>query len=182
MRRLCMWFLAVVFAATPSVVSAQEITPQEEDLRPYNAPADAVAKAITEELPEWKRTSVPPVHQDGPYYSSHEVIIDQWWSKEGGVRVAILSHPSEAEAKDKFEKFVAGEKAGEYVPDVGAEAYAWGLNKSVALRSGSYTIYIGSVITTFSEEDRASGKTSKDEARLSKMFAKIVAKALKGAK
>jgi hypothetical protein len=182
MKRLCMWLLAAaVFTAMPSVTSAQEeeITPQE-DLRPYNATADAVARAITEELPEWKRASVPPVHQDGPYYSSHEVIIDQWWSAEGGVRVAILFHPSEAEAKDNFEKFVADKKAGEYVPDVDTEAYAWGVNKSIVLRSGSYTVYVSSVITNFSEEDRASGKTSKDEARLSKMFAKIVAKALKG--
>ena len=181
MKRWCMWFLAaVVFTAMPSAVSAQEVAPPEEDLRPFNAVADTVAKAITEELPEWKRSSVPPVSQDGPYYSSYEVIIDQWWSTEGGVRVAILFHPSEAEAKDKFEKFVADEKAGEYVPDVDAEAYAWGINKSVALRSGSYTVYVSSVITTFSEEDRASGKVSREEAKLSKMFAKIVAKALKG--
>lgn len=180
MKSLCMWFLAaVVFATMPSVISAQEITPQE-DLRPYNAIADTVARAITEELPEWKRTSVPPVHQDGPYYSSYEVIIDQWWSQEGGVRVAILFHPSEVEAKDKLEKFVADDKAGEYLPDVDAEAYAWGVNKSVALRSGSYTVYISSVITTLSDEDQASGKTSREEAKLSKMFAKIVAKALKG--
>jgi hypothetical protein len=181
MKRLCIWFLAaVVFTAMPSVVSAQEITPQEEDLRPYNAVADAVAKAITAELPEWQRASVPPVHQDGPYYSSHEVIIDQWWSNEGRVRVAILFNPSEVDAKDKFEKFVADDKAGEYLPDVDAEAYAWGLNKSVALRSGSYTIYISSVVTTLADDDPASGKASKEEARLSKMFAKIVAKALKG--
>ncbi|HJU54892.1 MAG TPA: hypothetical protein VJ715_09980 [Pyrinomonadaceae bacterium] len=175
-----MWLLAAVsFTATPSVVSAQEVTPPE-DLRPYNAIADAVAKAITAELPEWKRASVPPVSQDGPYYSSHEVIIDQWWSDEGRVRVAILFHPSEADAKDKFEKFVADDKAGEHLPDGDVEAYAWGLNKSVALRSGSYTIYIGSVITTLSDEEQASGKASKEEAKLSKMFAKIVAKALKG--
>ena len=181
MKRLCMWVLAAVaFMAMPSVISAQEVTPQEEDLRPYNAVADTIARAITEELPEWKRSSVPPVHQDGPYYSSHEVVIDQWWSNEGGVRVAILFHPSEMDAKDNFEKFVADAKAGEYVPDVDAEAHAWGLNKSIVLRSGSHTVYVSSVTTNFSEEDRASGKTSEDEARLSKMFAKIVAKALKG--
>jgi hypothetical protein len=180
MKRLCMWFLAAaIFAAMPSVTRAQE-TPPQEDLRPYNAIADTLARAITAELPEWKRASVPPVNQDGPYYSSHEVIIDQWWSQEGGVRVAILFHPSEVEAKDKFEKFVADDKAGEYLPDVDGEAYAWGLNKSVALRSGSYTVYISSVVTTLSDEDQASGKASKEEAKLSKMFAKIVARALKG--
>lgn len=180
MKRLCMWFLAaIIFTAIPSVVSAQEITPQE-DPRPYNAIADTVARAITAELPEWKRTSVPPVHQDGPYYSGDEVIIDQWWSQEGGVRVAILFHPSEVEAKDKFEKFVADDKGGEYLTDVDGEAYAWGLNKSVALRSGSYTVYISSTVTALSNEDQAPGKTSKKEAKLSKMFAKIVIKALKG--
>lgn len=181
MKRLCMWVLAaVIFTAMPSIISAQETPPQEEDLRPYNAVADAVAKAIAEELPEWKRSSVPPVSQDGPYYSSHEVIIDQWWSQEGRVRVAILFNSSEADAKDKFEKFVADDKAGEHLPDVDAEAYAWGLNKSVALRSGSHMVYISSVVTTLSDNDQASGKTSKEEAKLSKVFAKIVAKALKG--
>lgn len=179
MKRSLRWLLAAVFFLTiHPLVNGQELDPQE-DPRPYNSVADAVAKAITAEAPGWRRKSVPPVNPHGRDDFSYEVIIDQWSSEEGSVRVVLFLHPSEFAAKDEFEKFTAGVEANEPLPDVDPEAYAWGMNKSVALRSGSHAVYISSVVLSVSDGDDGSDKRSKEEARLSKMFAKIVAKALK---
>jgi hypothetical protein len=185
MKRLSMLFLVpVIFLAIPLLINAQGINVQE-DPRPYNSVADSIAKAIKEELPDWKRKSIPPTDRDGLDNFSQEVIIDQWSSAEGSVRVVIFLHSSEYDAKDTFEKFTANVKANEHLPDVDSEAYAWGINKSIALRRGSYAVYISSVVATYSDEDMSSGKKSndkksKEEARLNKIFAKIVVKALKG--
>ncbi len=180
MKKSLRLLLAAVFLlALNPIANGQEIDPQE-DPRPYNSVADTVAKAITAELPGWRRKSVPPVNPDGRDDFGYEVIIDQWSSEEGSVRVVIFLHPSEAVAKGEFGKFAAGVKANESLTDVDTEAYAWGMNKSVALRSGSYAVYISSVVLSASDEEGVLDKRSKEEARLSKMFAKIVAKALKG--
>lgn len=176
MKRLSFRILvAVLILGIPSLINAQE-----EDLRPYNPVADSIAKAITAELPEWKHKSVPPTHPNGLDNFSYDVIIDQWSSKEGSVRIAVLLHSSEMDAKKSVEEFKAGVKANEPLPDVDSEAHAWGINKSVALRVGSYAVYISSVVTNVSDEDDSFAKQSKEEARLSKKFAKIVAGALKG--
>ncbi|HEX8846956.1 MAG TPA: hypothetical protein VF791_20100 [Pyrinomonadaceae bacterium] len=179
MKRFFMWSLiTVIFLAIPSLISAQEIKAQE-DPRPYNRIADIIAKAIAAELPDWERKSVPPINRDGLDNFSQEVIIDQWSSREGNVRVALFLHPSEADAKNAFEKFTAGVKANEHLPDVDNEAFAWGINKSIALRRGSYAIYISSIALNVRGDDVFSDKKPKEEARLSKMFAKLVVKALK---
>lgn len=175
MKRLSFRILAAVLVlGIPSLISAQK-----EDLRPYNPVADTIARAITAELPEWKHKSIPPTNPNGLDNFSHDVIIDQWSSEEGSVRIAVLLHSSEADAKKSFEEFRAGVKANEHLPDVDSEAHAWGINKSVALRIGSYAVYISSITLTQSD-DGISDKRSKEEAKLSKMFAKIVVKALKG--
>lgn len=179
MKKASLWFLAIMtFLAIPSLIKAQDIK-VEEDLRPYNSIADTIAKAITAELPGWKHKSVPPAHPNGLDNFSQDVLIDQWASKEGNVRVVIFLHPSATDAKNEFEKFTAGVRATERLPDVDNEAYAWGINKSIALRKGSYAIYISSVSLT-QTDDEVSAKKSKEEAKLNKMFAKIVVKALKG--
>jgi hypothetical protein len=179
MKRASMRVLAImVFLVIPSLIKAQDIK-SEEDLRPYNPVADVVAKAITAELPNWKHKSVPPINANGPDNFSQDVIIDQWMSEESSVRVVIALYPSAADAKNEFEKFTARVMANERLVDVDNDAYAWGLNKSIALRKGSYAIYISSVALT-EIDDAVSNKKSKEEAKLSKMFAKIVAKALKG--
>ena len=190
MRKSFKWFLAIlIFLAIPSLVGAQE-TDAAEDPRPYNPIADSVAKAITAELPDWKHESVPPITRGGPEKFSREVIIDQWTSKEGSVRVAIILNSTEYDAKNSFEKFTADVKANEHLPDVDNEAYAWGIDKSIALRRGSYTVYISSSVANYTDDDTPSDKKSDDknlndkglggEARLNKTFAKIVVKALKG--
>lgn len=180
MKRLFMLFLtAVFFLAMPSLISAQGISTQE-DPRLYNEVEDVIAKAITAELPGWKRTSVPPMNRDGLDNFRYDVIIDQWSSKEGNVRVVIFLHSSEADAKSTFEKFTAGVKANEQLPDVDQEAFAWGVSKSIALRRGSYSVYISSIAMNVPNDDVFSDKKPKEEASLNKMFAKVVAKALKG--
>jgi hypothetical protein len=94
--------------------------------------------------------------------------------------VVIFLHSSEADAKSTFEKFTAGVKANEQLPDVDKEAFAWGISKSIALRRGSYSVYISSIAMNVPNNDVFSDKKPKEEARLNKMFAKVVAKALKG--
>jgi hypothetical protein len=178
-KSLRLLLTAVFLLAIHPIANAQEIDPQE-DPRPYNSVADTVAKAITAELPGWRRKSVPPLNTPGRDDFSYEVIIDQWSSGEGSVRVVIFLHPSDAVAKDEFGKFTAGIKANEPLPDVDTEAHAWGMNKSVALRTGRYAVYISSVVLSVADEEGVPDKRSKEEARLSKTFAKIVARALKG--
>ena len=169
-----MWFLIpVIFLAMPSLINAQE------DLRPYNSVAEIIAKAITAELPDWKHKSVPPINRDGLDNFSQEVIIDQWLSNEGSVRVVIFLHSSEVDAKNAFDRFTADAKANEHLPDVDNEAVAWGINKSIALRRGSYAVYISSIAMNVPDDDISSDKKPKEEAELNKMFAKIVAKVLK---
>lgn len=179
MKRVSMWFLVIVtFLAISSLINAQDIK-AEEDLRPYNPIADIINKAITTELPGWKHKSIPPTHPNGLDNFSQDILIDQWASEEGSVRVVIFLHPSATDAKNEFEKFTAGVKANERLPDVDNDAYAWGINKSIALRKGSDAVYISSITLTQSD-DGVSDKRSKAEAKLNKMFAKIIAKALKG--
>lgn len=168
--------VTVIIVVTPSLTKAQKV---QEDLRPFNPVADRVAKAITDKLPDWEHKSVPPLSRDGLNNFSQDVIIDQWYSKEGNVRVAIILNPSEADAKAAFEKFIARSRADERATDVDDEAYAWGMNKSVAFRRGIYTVYISSVVLDTPDNDVYSDKRAKEESRLSRVFAKIVAKALK---
>ncbi|HEX8890034.1 MAG TPA: hypothetical protein VF779_12830 [Pyrinomonadaceae bacterium] len=176
------WFVlsltAVLFLATHSLINAQEINTQK-DPRPFNTVEDMIAKAITAELPGWKRTSVPPMNRDGLDNFRYDVIIDQWSSEEGNVKVALLLYQSEDDAKSKFEEFKAGVKANEQLQDVDNEAFAWGISESIALRRGSYSVYISSIAKHVQNDDVFSDKRPGEEAKLNKLFAKIIAKALK---
>jgi hypothetical protein len=188
MKKSFMWSLAIViFLAMPSLINAQETNAEEE--RPYNPIADSIAKAITAEFPDWKHKAVPPLTRGGTDKFSQEVIIDQWASKEESVRIAIILNPSEYDAKDSIKQFVVDVKANERLPDVDSEAYAWGMNRSIVLRRGSYTVYISSFVANStggnsssdkkSDDKNLNDERSKDEAGLNKTFAKIVVKALK---
>jgi hypothetical protein len=91
----------------------------------------------------------------------------------------VFLHSSDTDARREFEKFTAGVRANEHLRDIDDEAYAWGKNKSVALRRGSYAVYISSIALNVPGDGWASDKRPKEEAKLSRMFAKIVVKALK---
>jgi hypothetical protein len=180
MKRLFVWFLAtVILLAIPSFTNAQKIK-AGEDLRPYNWVAEVIAKAIKEELPDWKHKSIPPINSDGLNNFSQEVLIDQWASSEGSVRIVLFLHSSEYDAKNAFKKFTADVKANESLPDVDTEAVAWGINKSIAFRRGNYAVYISSIALNIPGDDVSSDQRSREEAKLNKRFAKIVVKALKG--
>ncbi len=167
------FFAASLFMAGHLSVEAQD------DPRPYHPLAEAVAKAIQEKFPDWKRTSVPPINKNESNKFSEEVIIDQWKSDVVIVKVAILIHPSKQDAQQALKEFTAGVKASERLQDVGNDAYAWGGAESVAFRKGRYTTYISTVPIEFSEEVETIAPTDiPKKTKFSKTFAQIVAKIL----
>ncbi|HKC66385.1 MAG TPA: hypothetical protein VKB86_22270 [Pyrinomonadaceae bacterium] len=173
-KKFTMFFVAALFISLQLTVKAQD------DPRPYNPLAESVAKAIQEQFPDWKRTSVPPANKDNSISFSDDVIIDQWKSKEVIVKVAILIHPSKDEAAQALSKFASTERMKEYLPGVGNESYVWGIRKSVVFRKGRYIVYISTVPIDVSEDDAPLNLTPlPKETPYNKTFAHIVAKVLK---
>lgn len=173
-KKFMMFFAAALFITVQVIVNAQD------DPRPFNPLAESVANAIQEQFPGWRRVSVPPINFERPDSFSEEVIIDQWSSDEASVRVAILIHPSKEAAKETLRHFAADVRADGVLPDVGNEAYAWGIDKSVAFRKGVYTVYVSGVRYESSEDGEPIDPTAfSRETKYVKTFAQIVAKALK---
>lgn len=171
-RVLIVCFASMLFLTAHLVARAQD------DPRPFNPLAASVENAIKEQFPNWKRTSIPPAQPNGSETFTEDVIIDQWRSEEVGVRVAILIHSSQEEAKKVFRKSVANVRINESVLGVGEESYIWGIDKSVAFRKGRYTVYISA--TPIIEEEESTNPTAAPEtSKYGKTIAHIVAKVLK---
>lgn len=159
---------------------AQTSVKAQDDPRPFHPVADSVGSALKEQFPQWKRESIPPVNFEGTNTFPYDVIIDQWSSDEASVRVAILINASMEEAKEKLKKFAADVRADGYLPDVGNEAYVWGLDKSVAFRKGIYTVYVSGIRHELSEDGEPMDTTaSPKDTKYVKTFAQIVARTLK---
>lgn len=96
-----------------------------------------------------------------------KVIIQQWVSDDRVVKVSILPHNAQHEAAKVLRRFADNNAKSERLPDVGDEAYTWGIRKSVIFRKRNFTIYVSTVATNIT-----------DEAARSKEFARLVAAAL----
>lgn len=167
-------------AAAMLFLAVQLSAGAQDDPRPFNPLAAQVENAIKQQLPDWTRTSIPPPHPDGAAVFPIDVIIDLWQSDEARVKVAILIHPSEDEAKKKFGEFVASIKSEERLQDIGSEAYVWGFGKDVALREGRYTAYISGGSNQAMDMSKPPPPPPKEN-KYSKRFAELVAQALKEA-
>lgn len=162
------------------LLAAQSAARAQDGERPFNPVAESVANAIKAEFPGWKQVPVAPLNFEGTDTFSNEVIIDQWVSDEANVKVAIMIHPSKEAAKEALKDFAEGVKADEFLQDLGNEACAWGMGKSIAFRKGVYTIYISTVPPGLSADGEIIYSTDRpQELRFNKAFARIVAGALK---
>jgi hypothetical protein len=124
--------------------------------------SDTVAHALQEKMPGWAYHSVTPI------YEQEQVIIQQWVSGERSVKVAILPHLNEQEAKATLRDFVAHNTSLEKLLNLGDEAYIEkGINKSVVFRKRNFTVYISIIADDLTAE-----------APLNKEFAKHIADAL----
>ncbi|HEX8846958.1 MAG TPA: hypothetical protein VF791_20110 [Pyrinomonadaceae bacterium] len=169
-----------IFFAATLFVAVQFPSKAQDDPRPFNPLAESVAKAIQEQFPDWKRTSVPPINKNEPNKFSEEVIIDQWKSDDAIVKVAILIHPSKEVAAETLKKFAADVRANGPLPDLDSESYVWGIDKSLAFRKGRYTVYISAVPIVFPEDHAPMDRNALlKETKFNKAIAHIVAKVLK---
>jgi hypothetical protein len=167
---------AVVLLGLTPVLGAQEGLPPQ-----LVAAREAVARELGEQAPGWLRRPVPPME------GSSNTVVDQWELGDFVVKVTITAHDSREEAADSVKKgkhHLEVEEAAarargrsdfrlikEELTDVAEGGYAWqdayGAT-AVAFRESNLTVYVSVVRPELNKDDR-----------LSKEFAKHVAKALR---
>ncbi len=150
-----LFLAAAILAVISTNLRAQSKTAELSDI------VDKLSRSVDEQLPGWTHQSVTPIE------GSKNVIIEQWNCAAKTVRVVIISHSSSEEAIEKTRGFVVDMKATPDVPDVGDEGYSWGTNASIVFRKRHLTVNVN-----------AQGDDLKDEKKLSKQFARLVADAI----
>jgi hypothetical protein len=121
----------------------------------------------------WKRERVQPI------IKGENVLVDVWSFCDRRVKVSILPHVSQAEAVKAIQGFASTTKSKK-VLGIGDDAYVWGFGNQIAMRKGSFTVYVGAVssldtMLPFLESEEKSALLLAELSALNKSFAKQVA-------
>jgi hypothetical protein len=167
MRRSLLALLVVLLLSSISPsVGAQEVPPQLTKV------VEALECVRKEQMSGWSRERVPPIT------SSENVLIEMWVSGGRRVKVSILPYQSEAAAIESMQRFVATETVKK-VQGLGDEAYAWGYSDEIALRKGSFTVFVSAIsdidrLLLMVEEAERSGLRRTEQIALNKNFARMM--------
>lgn len=143
---------------------------------------EAIERKLAEVMPDRQRKSVPPLSLEGDA-TNDSISISQWVSGNNIVRIAVLHHASQDEARQSLQQF-ASDKKGSVTDEVlGDEAYVWGTDASIAFRKGDVSVYVSSVNTGPHEDknlipEQKVGLKHNKERTLTKQFAQHVAAVL----
>lgn len=161
-----------------TLLSAQALVAQNQS--ELDALDEKIKRHFEKTIPGWKHERVEPVMK------SENVLIEFWSAGNRKVKVSILPHNSEEEAREVFKRRGQYGLNKEVLKGLGDEAAASGYGGSdLAFRRGKYTIYIRSTADVDADPD-ARGLTQEQRfereksemRRLSREFAKHVADAL----
>lgn len=128
---------------------------------------------------EWKYESVSPitVRADVPFEPNPDVILQQWSFENQSVRIAIVSHRSVSDATAAMQNLASRRQTGTF-EGLGDEDITWGRG-TVSFRKRNLTVNVNAIITEPTVDVAEAAKHEPDERKLSKEFARLVAKAIK---
>lgn len=161
-RSFVISMLGIAFAV-PAVAQVDDLTNL----------GDTIAKSIQSKKPEWHYESQTPMK------GSEGVIIQQWSSESQSIRVAIVYHKSTEEAAKAMRDTARDSPTVEALADLADEGFSWGRG-TVSLRRRNLTIDVRAVTTKLTLDHADADKDLKEEQRLCKEFARLVADAFKG--
>ncbi len=131
-------------------------------------------------MPGWKHERVEPVMK------SENVLIEFWSFSNRKVKVSILPHKSDEEAREVLQRFARYSLNKQELKGFGDEAYALGYGLAdVAFRRGRFTVYVSTTADvgsdpdgrTLSQSERFEREKSEMQ-RLSREFAKHMVSAM----
>lgn len=167
-----LFFLTALLLSASLTVKTQGLVPQLARV------AEALECPGQDNRPlGWTRERIPPVLE------SPDVLIEVYRSGGRGVKVSILYHQSEAEAIKALAKFFSTDKPNRKIPNLGDEAYAWGMSDNIAIRKDNFTVFISagsdidSLLTEIEESEVRMLKRAEVTA-INKNFARKMVKVL----
>ena len=126
-------------------------------------------------------------HKRGePIQGSKGVLIENWSFPNRGVKIAVTSMKSPADARQSLQSFLKDTKEAEFLKGFGDEAYIWGYGGSdLVVRRGKHIVYINAGVNVDSDPAVRALSQSERQARqnlemrgLTKEFAKHIINAL----
>ena len=149
--------LFALFSLLLTAVAGQNTAPSDPD---------RVSAAIHQSLQDEMPTVV--CRRGQPIEGSGSVLVESCFFEGNVIKLSVIPYASKDVAKNHFREFAALNKDKETVSDIGEEGYAWGFRKSkTAFSKDRYNVYVsidGEIV---------------DVDKVSKKFAKVVAKGLK---
>ncbi|HBB86292.1 MAG TPA: hypothetical protein DC047_01605 [Blastocatellia bacterium] len=134
--------------------------------------SDSVVVAVQAKKPNWKYHAVSPI--DG----SADLILQQWTLDSQSLRIAIIPHPSAADASRVMRALATNSRGRQDNEGLGDEAVSWGKN-TISFRRRNFTVDISVVTISPTLSATESSDREADERKLCKEFARIVAEAIK---
>lgn len=173
MRMIAKLFFVIALLPSASLtVAAQDLAPQLARVVEFLECPGQDNRALG-----WTRERIPPV------LASPDVLIEVYRSAGRGVKVSILYHQSAAEAANALEQFFSNNKTSRKIPNLGDEAYEWGMSDNIAVRKNNFNVYISagsdidSLLTEIEESERQALKLA-EVAAINKNFARKIVKVL----
>jgi hypothetical protein len=138
-----------------------------------------IVSSIQLAKPEWKYESVSPitVRADVLFEPNPDVILQQWTFENQSVRIAVVSHSSVSEATAAIQTLASRGQTAAF-EGLGEEDVIWGRG-TVSFRKRNLTVNVNAIITEPTVDVAEAAKHEPDERKLSKEFARLVAKAIK---
>jgi hypothetical protein len=140
-----------------------------------------IVNSIQLAKPEWKYETVSPIKvsgdEVGPQELNPDVILQQWSFENQSVRIAVVTHRSASDAAEAIQNLTRGSQR-EAFEGGGEGAVTWGRG-TVSFRKRNLTVNVTAVIIEPTSDAAEAGKHEPDERKLSKEFARLVAKAIK---
>jgi hypothetical protein len=133
---------------------------------------DRVVSYIQSKDPDWKYENVQPIS------GSTDVVVQQWTLDNRSIRVAIISHRSNADASAALSKLAREGQLNERVQGLADEGMTWGRGV-VSFRKRNLTIDVSATNTEPTLDIKQAAKNTTDERNLAKEFAQLVADAIK---
>src|SRR5437660_1300988 len=161
------------FAATTLGVALATTAFAQNPVSDLTRLGDVIANSIQLKKPEWHFESLVPMRE------SEKVILQQWTFGDQSLRVALVPHNSPEDAARAMSDVARDGQSIEAVPDLADEGFAWGRG-IVSFRKQNVTIHVSAVTTNVTRDPKVVAKNVKEERKLCKEFARLIADAIKG--
>lgn len=131
--------MALIFLVSLVMVTPWLSETESQQSTALTAIGENIVTSIQSKKPDWKYESVTPIPDSG------EVIVQQWRLENQSVRIAVLSHQSNDDARIALQNLGRQERV--VSQDHGDEDVTWGRG-TVSFRKQHLTVNVSAVITT----------------------------------